>query len=75
VRRRLPNAIRGLDAQAATERRVRFGPNTLPEEKPVGVSALIASQFRDALVMLLLAGIVNAALGAVQEGRVGFQLS
>ena len=83
------DAARGLDARVAAERRARFGPNTLPEEAPIGVMALTAGQFRDALVLLLLAAaivsalfgewidtgvitaivVLNATLGAVQEGR------
>jgi Ca2+-transporting ATPase len=83
------DAGRGLDAGEAAARRAGLGPNSLPEEAPVAVLALVSRQFRGALVLLLLgaagvsallgqwvdAGVIaaivilNAALGAVQEGR------
>lgn len=79
----------GLSPAAVAERQARFGPNSLPEEAPIGALVLVAAQFRDALVLLLLVAalvsallgewvdtaaiativLLNAGLGAVQEGR------
>lgn len=81
--------VGGLAVAEAAERRARFGPNRLPDEAPPSSAALIVRQFRNALVLLLLAAafvsalleewvdtavivaivVLNAALGAVQEGR------
>jgi P-type Ca2+ transporter type 2C len=66
-----------------------FGPNALPEPEPPSTAALLARQFRDAIVLLLVGAaavslllgelidgaviaaivVVNALLGAIQEGR------
>ncbi|HEU5143098.1 MAG TPA: cation-transporting P-type ATPase [Solirubrobacterales bacterium] len=56
------DAGRGLDVGEAAARRERFGPNSLPEEAPIGVMALITRQFRDAFVLLLLGAAAVAAL-------------
>jgi Ca2+-transporting ATPase len=80
---------RGLSAREVESRRRRFGPNALPEPEPPSAAALLARQFRDAIVLLLVGAaavslalgelldgaviaaivVVNAVLGAVQEGR------
>jgi P-type Ca2+ transporter type 2C len=79
----------GLRRREVALRQRRFGPNALPEPEPSSAVALVARQFRDALVLLLVGAavvslalgelldgaviaaivVVNAALGAVQEGR------
>ncbi|HSJ17209.1 MAG TPA: cation-transporting P-type ATPase [Solirubrobacterales bacterium] len=80
---------RGLRASEVAARQRRFGPNALPEPQPPSAVALVARQFRDAIVLLLVGAasvslalgelldgaviasivVVNALLGAVQEGR------
>ena len=56
------DAARGLAAVVAAERQARYGSNSLPEQEPTSAMALVAAQFRDALVLLLLAAAAVSAL-------------
>jgi magnesium-transporting ATPase (P-type) len=54
----------GLHEAEASERRARFGPNSLPKPKPRGPLARFAAQFNNLLILVLLAaGAVSGALG------------
>jgi Ca2+-transporting ATPase len=54
----------GLDAEEAERRLARGGPNELPENPPAAFLALLAGQFKDFLVLLLIgAAIVSTFLG------------
>ena len=56
----------GLSATEAAAALVRFGPNTIPEQKRHGVLWRIGRQLRDPMIMLLLAA---AALTIAQKDR------
>jgi Ca2+-transporting ATPase len=56
--------VRGLAEAEAARRLADAGPNALPEQAPPGLATLLARQFRDPLVALLLvAAVVSALLG------------
>lgn len=51
---RLMSAVTGLSAKEARRRLGIFGPNSLPQAKPPGVSRIIARQFLSPLIYILL---------------------
>jgi magnesium-transporting ATPase (P-type) len=54
----------GLSAEQARERRERFGPNRLPEERRPGLARIFLRQFKDPLIyVLLIAGLVSLGIG------------
>ncbi|MFZ5648496.1 MAG: calcium-translocating P-type ATPase, SERCA-type [Bacillota bacterium] len=52
------SAAKGLDVKEAGERLVRFGPNELAKAPPVPLWSLFLNQFKDFLVLVLLAATV-----------------
>ncbi|MCR4647038.1 MAG: cation-translocating P-type ATPase [Oscillospiraceae bacterium] len=54
--------MKGLTAAQAAERRREYGSNTLAQAKPPGALRIFLSQFRDAMVLILLAATVISAL-------------
>ncbi|WP_350275852.1 cation-transporting P-type ATPase [Kribbella sp. HUAS MG21] len=64
---------RGLTEQDAAERRIRFGPNTLPAPKGAGLLIRILGQFNNPLIyVLLVSGVITAALGEYVDSGVIF---
>ena len=54
--------MKGLTTAQAAERRREHGSNTLAQAKPPGALRIFLSQFRDAMVLILLAATVISAL-------------
>ncbi len=64
---------RGLDEDEARRRLERFGRNTLPDAPAAGVVRRLVAQFRNPLIyVLLVAGVVAAALGEHVDAAVIF---
>lgn len=64
----LVSHIDGLDEVEAARRLTAFGPNALPEKKPRSVLSMIAGQFSDFLILLLMgAALVSGVLGEVVD--------
>jgi Ca2+-transporting ATPase len=62
------DAARGLSADEAAARLARHGRNALPEEKPQTFLGMFAKQFKDFLVLILIAAaVVSFALGEVTD--------
>ncbi len=58
----------GLSDAEAAERAARFGPNSLPEQKRRSIASMVASQFTDFLILLLIgAAAVSGFLGEVAD--------
>lgn len=59
-----PDLARGLDSARAGERLERFGPNQLEVEEGRGLVAIVAAQFRDFMILVLIAAaFVSGILG------------
>ncbi|MHB8156964.1 MAG: calcium-translocating P-type ATPase, SERCA-type [Desulfocucumaceae bacterium] len=56
------SGARGLDGREAGERLARFGPNELAKAPPVSLWSLFLNQFKDFLVMVLVAATVLSGL-------------
>lgn len=68
---KLKSSRRGLSENDVQERLVKHGQNTLPEERPPSVWALILRQLKSSLVyILLIAAIISFALGDFIDGQV-----
>ena len=63
----LASSPEGLSSAVAAERLEQCGPNTLQQPQPKSIWALIAEQFQDRLVQILLAVAVLSALFSVAE--------
>ena len=70
VREELQTPARGLSAQQAEERRRQYGPNALAEGKKEGVLQVFLSQFKDLMVVILLAAAVISAFSDSAESTV-----
>jgi Ca2+-transporting ATPase len=65
------SADRGLSAAAAAERLARFGGNALQEQARRGPLRMLAGQFTDfMIVVLLVAAAISAAIGEVEDSAV-----
>lgn len=64
---RSPSAAGGLSSAEAAQRLAQCGPNSLPKPPAPSLLALVAAQFRDRLVQILLAVAVLSALFSVAE--------
>ncbi|MGC9444465.1 MAG: cation-translocating P-type ATPase [Candidatus Methanospirareceae archaeon] len=54
----------GLDTAEVEQRQAQFGPNELTAEKPLSVPKLLLAQFKNALILILLAAtVISAAIG------------
>ena len=68
MRREMQPAEKGLSAQEARKQLQRFGPNRLVQAKKVKPLAIFASQFKDALVGILLAAtVLSVVMGEISE--------
>ena len=64
---------RGLSSEEADQRLERFGPNTLPSVAGPGVVLRVLAQFHNPLIyVLLVAGVITAALGEYVDSAVIF---
>lgn len=61
------NPSKGLSATEVEERRAKYGSNTLPEQPPTPLWQLILDQFKDQLVLILLASAVISFVLALLE--------
>jgi Ca2+-transporting ATPase len=65
---RLGSGHSGLDAAEAAARRQRLGPNLLPQAPPPSALAMLARQFADFMIgVLLVAAAISAAIGEPVE--------
>jgi len=61
----------GLDELEVKRRQERDGPNTVPEQPPASVFVLLARQFADAMVLLLVgAAVVSFVIGESLDGAI-----
>jgi Ca2+-transporting ATPase len=61
----------GLDAAEVEERQRQFGANELTEEEPLSVPRLFLAQFKNALILILLAAtVISAAIGNLVDSLV-----
>jgi len=59
---------KGLSREEAAERFRQYGPNRLKSAKKAGAAKIFASQFKDILVLILLAStIISVAMGEYVE--------
>jgi len=59
---------KGLCKEEAEKRLVRYGPNRLKSEKKAGAAKIFAAQFKDVLVLILLAStVISVAMGEYVE--------
>ena len=64
---------KGLNQESVEARRQKFGPNKLPEEKPLSKLMIFLSQFKSPLVYILVfAGVVTLFLGEYTDSIVIF---
>jgi Ca2+-transporting ATPase len=62
------DAVQGLPEATAAERRVRYGPNTLPERAPRSLAAMFFARFADFMILVLLAAaLVSGFIGEPQD--------
>ncbi|MBN1455229.1 MAG: cation-translocating P-type ATPase [Methanomicrobia archaeon] len=65
------SSVSGLDTAEVERRQVQFGPNELTEEVPLSVPKLFLAQFKNALILILLAAtIISAAIGNLVDSVV-----
>lgn len=73
VLRKLDASVSGLSQSEAEKRQKKYGLNELPSAKPLSKTKIFLSQFKNALVYILLfAGILSAVLGEVIDASVIF---
>ncbi|EPQ32393.1 uncharacterized protein PFL1_00589 [Pseudozyma flocculosa PF-1] len=61
---------KGLSAAEVEKRREQYGPNTLPEQPPTPLWQLILEQFKDQLVLILLASaVISFVLALLEENQ------
>jgi Ca2+-transporting ATPase len=64
----LETSTAGLGEEEASARLSRYGPNTLPEKKPRSLFALLLYQFRDFMIMVLLAAaLISGLIGEPED--------
>mgnify|MGYP000547227660 CR=1 FL=1 len=68
VLQRLESSPQGLSAAVAKQRLAEFGPNTLPEKKQRALLMILLEQFRDFMILVLLAAaLISGLVGEPQD--------
>jgi len=65
---RLDSCAEGLTREEARRRQEQYGPNALPEGEKRSILGMVADQFKDFLILLLLAAaLISGALGEIAD--------
>ncbi len=69
IYKKLHTSYKGLSRREAEKRLVRYGPNTLPEEKPLTLFDIIIEQIKSPLIyILIIAAVVSLVFDIINQG-------